>query len=84
MRVEFFKSDACAEEYPDEPDSLVLEFPHNVQLTYEELRTTREAKLSIGHFKEGDRVAYFSNDGYWKVKGNLTHWSDIVIGNEYD
>jgi hypothetical protein len=86
MKVTFLKSDAMAERFPDEPYELVIEFPHNVQFTYGDMRTTRNWP-EMG-YREGDTVAYII-DGDWVITtsplgpSNLdaTSWSDIIIGN---
>lgn len=83
MRVTFLKSDACAERHIGEPDDLEMESPANMQLTYSELRTTRD--WSDRRLREGDVLAYLDEiEGDWIVYdgGRALHFSDVVIGDE--
>lgn len=70
MHIEFFKAtEALIADYPKEPEYSAIRVPENVQLTYEELRST----------DTGYTIAQISVRGIWVRLSDLTHWSDIVI-----
>lgn len=86
MRVTFIKSDAMAERFPDERDNLTVEDVPGVQLTYREMRTTRDWPET--GLREGDAFAALDGVGDWitfdKIDGRMAtqsvrHWSDVVI-----
>ena len=68
MKITFLKSDAAHDEFPDEPDELMIEVP-GAQITYEELRET----------DQGETIAFLQSGGFWTDIGTKQHWSDIVF-----
>lgn len=74
MHIEFIKMGPLFADYPKEPEYSAIMVPENVQLTYEELRST----------DTGDTIAQISPKGIWVRLSDLTHWSDIVIRADND
>ncbi|HEX5016576.1 MAG TPA: hypothetical protein VFX15_03200 [Actinomycetes bacterium] len=69
LMVSFLKSDAMAEQYPNEPDEVGVQLPEAVQLTYALMRDTLN-----------DRdIAHITTSGDWIKDDDGSHWSDIVI-----
>ena len=68
MTIEFFKSDAMSDLYPEEPIIAVIELDENLQLTYNEMRDTTTGKT----------FARMNTNNHWILDFDGTHWSDVA------